>query len=132
MMYDINAKSTIAELAYEAADIQVISYELYKADWLKEHVTAGMQNDAIKRWYETEFKPNAETTLNPYTGEACREFDGRPFEVWIEEDQYDGFGIYVSFEDFLDNEYLNDCIMGELLGDSLMAERNADICKMAV
>jgi len=131
MLYDIEIDSTVAELTENKSDIRCLCYELYKLDWLKEHmITADVQKGAVMRWYKEEYQPNIKVQLNPYNGEAAREFDGMPFESWIQENGYENEGIYASFDEFLTNEYLNDYYMNEELLDndaSLIRERKKDL-----
>jgi hypothetical protein len=103
-------------------NIAGLCYELYKQDWLSA-VPTEIKKDALKDWYQEEFVPHHSLVENAYTGEAEGYYDGASFEEWIEEHGYPGVGCYVSFGEFLKNEFLERVFIKRLLdNDALYAE----------
>ena len=85
-------------------NISKLCYELYKADWKHSNmITKDREMDSIKNYYEcliTDDIDNKEYTYNDY----------------LEEVGYDG-ELYVCYEEFLDNEYLEENYIKELLSN---------------
>ena len=85
-------------------NISELCYELYKADWKHSNmITKDREMDSIKDYYEcliTDDIDNKEYTYNDY----------------LEEVGYDG-ELYVCYEEFLDNEYLEEDYIKELLNN---------------
>lgn len=77
-------------------DIKGMAYELYKLYWVEEHVSIHERASEIKRYY----KDNCFVS----------------FEEWILINGYNG-SIYVSYDEFLDNEYQDEAYMKEILQD---------------
>lgn len=83
-------------------DIKEFCYELYKLNWKKDHnITLEMVSDAIKKY---------QTLI--LAGEFCSDYT---FEEYLEEYGFAG-EIYVCFDEFLDNEYLEEEYICNLLG----------------
>ena len=80
--------------------IKEVAYELYKQDWIDTHTTREQRLDDIRNWGETEIENN--NVLTTSYAECHEEFG------------YSG-ELYVCFEEFLDNEYLDAEYMIELL-----------------
>lgn len=70
------------------------AYEKYKAQWVKDHISAERQAETERRWkeyLENDFEPDI-------PGETCS------FEDYIEEFGY-GSEIYACFNEFVENDY---------------------------
>ena len=81
--------------------IRKLCYELYKVDWKYTHmITAQREIDEIKNYYADLVDSDMEYTYNNY----------------LEEFGYNG-ELYVSYDEFLDNEYLDEDYMRKLLDD---------------
>lgn len=81
--------------------IRKLCYELYKIDWKYTHmITAQREIDEIKNYYADLVDDDTEYTYNDY----------------LEEFGYNG-ELYVCYEEFLDNEYLDEDYMCKLLDD---------------
>lgn len=89
-------------------NIKELAYELYKQDWIDNHVTPKMSLDAIKNYYEAK--------------QECID-DGYPmsysFDEWLEIEGYCGF-LYVCYDEFCETEYLDKEYMVDLLDDNKM------------
>ncbi len=96
-----------------------LAYELYKIQWMK-RIPAKVQMDAYKNWHEEEFEPQLSQVQNPYNGECDDYYDGQTFEEWIEEHGYEGFGIYICYEEFCTNEFQNEEYIKELLDNTAL------------
>ena len=82
-------------------NISKLCYELYKIDWKYSHITKYTEMYNIKNYYEcliTDDIDSKEYTYNDY----------------LEEVGYDG-ELYVCYDEFLDNEYLEEDYIKELL-----------------
>ena len=89
--------------------ISKVAYELYKQNWIDTHTTRDVRMDDIRNWGETEIE-NDDGTL------ACT------YEEYREEFGYLGTGLYVCYEEFLDEEYQDREFMKELLqSDALIS-----------
>lgn len=86
-------------------DIKDLAYELYKTDWMS-RISTERRLDALRVYY-----------LN-VDGENR---DYYTFEEWINDKGYEG-ELYVCFSEFLQNEYLEDEYMKELLADPTLYE----------
>jgi len=81
-----------------------LAYELYKIDWLR-RISADRQMDAMKDYYES--------LINA---------DEYSFDDYIEAFGYGG-ELYVCFDEFYENEYLDKAYMKQLFNnDKLFAE----------
>ena len=93
--------------------ISKLCYELYKVDWKRNHIiTTDRDMDSIKDYYDGLVDiDDAENTYNDY----------------LEEFGYNG-ELYVCYEEFLENEYLeDDYICGLLDNEKLIAMYYKDI-----
>ena len=92
--------------------ISRLCYELYKIDWKHSHmITKEREMNSVKDYYENLADDDAEYTYDDY----------------LEEFGYDG-ELYVCYEEFLDNEYLEeDYICGLLDNDELINMYRKDI-----
>ena len=80
-------------------NISKLCYELYKIDWKYSHmITKDMEMDNIKNYYDCLIDEDYEYTYDDY----------------LEEFGYDG-ELYVCYDEFLDNEYLEEDYIKELL-----------------
>lgn len=80
-------------------DIKKLCYELYKLDWKREHgITHNMTTDALKNYYE-EFS------------------EDYSFEDYLRDFGYEG-KVYACFDEFLDNEYLEEDYICKLLDNT--------------
>ena len=85
-------------------DIKKLCYELYKLDWKREHnITLGMVSDEIKKYQALIL-----------AGEFCSDYT---FDEYLEEYGFAG-KIYVCFDEFLDNEYLEEDYIRKLLDNT--------------
>ena len=108
----------MAEKNIKTSPISDVCYTLYKMRWMSQ-IPEKMQQDAYKNWYEEEYVPNLKTILNPHTGEADTVYEGLCFEDWMfEVNGYEGFGYYVSYEEFMTNEYQDAEYIKELLDNA--------------
>ena len=87
--------------------ISKLCYELYKIDWKRSHmITYQMEMDLMKDYYEGLVDHDSVYTYNDY----------------LEEFGYND-ELYVCFEEFYDNEYLDKAYIKQLLdNDKLFAE----------
>ena len=85
--------------------IRKLAYELYKIDWERNHmITAERKMDAVKNYFEVIDELEA----------------GYTFEDYLADYGYDG-ELYVCYDEFLDNEYMeDDYICGLLDNPSLI------------
>lgn len=92
--------------------IKKLCYELYKINWKYHHmITIEREMDSIKDYYENLVDDDTEYTYNDY----------------LEEFGYNG-ELYVCYEEFLENEYLEKDYMEELLdNEKLIAMYLKDI-----
>lgn len=92
--------------------IKRLCYELYKVDWKHSHmITKDREMDSIKDYYEGLVDNETEYSYNDY----------------LEEFGYDG-ELYVCYEEFLDNEYLEEDYICSLLNNKrLIATYYQDI-----
>lgn len=82
--------------------ISKLCYELYKVDWKHSHmITKEVEMDSIKNYYEGLVDEDVEYTYNDY----------------LEEFGYDG-ELYVCYEEFLENEYLEEDYICGLLDNA--------------
>ena len=82
--------------------ISKLCYELYKVDWKHSHmITKEVEMDSIKNYYEGLVDKDVEYTYNDY----------------LEEFGYDG-ELYVCYEEFLENEYLEEDYICGLLDNA--------------
>lgn len=82
-------------------DIKKLCYELYKIDWKHSHgITYQMEMDEIKNYYS-----DFQNSVSNYT-----------FDDYINDYGYAGM-LYVCFDEFCENEYLDETYMCELLDD---------------
>lgn len=90
-------------------DISKLCYELYKIDWKFTHmITREIEMDSLKNYYE-------EIEDKIYT-----------YKEYLEDFGYNG-ELYVSYEEFCDNEYCDEQYICELLGnDRLIKQYYAD------
>lgn len=95
--------------------ISKLCYELYMVDWKRNHmITVDREMDSIKDYYE--FIVESDYNENLYT-----------YDDYIEEFGYDG-ELYVCYDEFLENEYLeDDYICGLLDNEKLIAMYYKDI-----
>lgn len=81
-----------------------LAYELYKLDWMR-RISSDRRMDALKDYYD-----------------GLVDEDEYTFDDYIEEFGYNG-ELYVCFEEFYTNEYLDKLYMKQLLdNDKLFAE----------
>jgi len=86
--------------------IRRLCYELYKVDWKHSHmITKEREMDSLKIYYEGLVDDDTEYTYNDY----------------LEEFGYDG-ELYVCYEEFLENEYLEKDYMKELLDNKKLID----------
>lgn len=85
--------------------IRKLAYELYKIDWERNHmITADRKMDAMKNYFEALMAD--ETRLS--------------YDDYLQEYGYDG-ELYVCYDEFIDNEYIeDDYICGLLDNPSLI------------
>lgn len=93
--------------------IKELCYDLYKIRWL-DRIPTQVKLDTYKNWYEEEYLPGVKTVFNCYTGEADTIFEGQSFEDWIEEHGYEGYGIYVCYDEFLECEFQDEAYIRNL------------------
>lgn len=88
------------------------AYELYKQNWIDSHTTPQIRLNAARDYqiYKMEELENN------------NDDDIMSFEDWIFEQGYEGGILYVSFDEFIDNEFDDEEYMSELLGVCLYAE----------
>lgn len=85
-------------------DISEVAYELYKQDWIDTHTTKEERLNVLRGYHI-------------YRQDCIEEdFEIDSFEEWIWEIGYVD-GIYVCYDEFLDNEYLEKDYIKELLND---------------
>ena len=84
-------------------NISKLCYELYKIDWKYSHITKYTEMDNIKNYYECLITDNIDS--KEYT-----------YNDYLEEVGYDG-ELYVCYDEFLDNEYLEEDYIKELLNN---------------
>lgn len=113
--YVVVEEEKSATLTMNSSDfILSYCYELYKQDWINTHTTASARLQAIRDYML-------------YIQEELEEFgedaDIMPFEEYIYEQGYRGCGLYVSYDEFEENEFRNREYMKSLLKDvTLIAE----------
>lgn len=93
-------------------DIRELCYELYKIDWMN-HISHNRQMDALKNYYE----------------DLHISYDGDyTFDDYLFDNGYDG-ELYVCFDEFLQNEYLDEDYIKEYLldNDELIKQYEDDI-----
>lgn len=90
-------------------DIRELCYELYKIDWMN-HISHNRQMDALKNYYEELHISYDED----YT-----------FDDYLFDNGYDG-ELYVCFDEFLQNEYLDEDYMKELLYNTELINQYED------
>lgn len=89
----------------EEPDISHICYELYKLDWKSSHgITAEIEKLSLSEYYSN-------LDLN----------DDISYEDYLDEFGYDG-ELYACFEEFCENEYLDDEYMHKLLNDEYLID----------
>lgn len=93
--------------------ISKLCYELYKVDWKRNHmITADREMDNMKDYYEG----LVDVSIDQYT-----------YNDYLEEFGYDG-ELYVCYEEFFENEYLeDDYICGLLDNEKLIAMYYEDL-----
>lgn len=80
--------------------IKKLCYELYKIDWKRKHISADIEMDNIKDYYEGLVDGDIDYT----------------YEDYLFEFGYNG-ELYACYEEFLEKEYLNMSYMIELLNN---------------
>lgn len=91
-------------------NISEIAYELYKQDWIDTHTTKEMRMNVLRGYYT-------------YVQDCIEEdFDIDSFEEYSWESGYGEGEIYVCYDEFLDNEYLEKDYIKELLNDDNLYE----------
>lgn len=101
---------TLQKQVYEAAtkynlstELKKAAYELYKQDWLYEHVSPGRQMESLREYYE----------MSEEDESAYEDYDDYLFE-----NGYNG-ELYVCFDEFLGAEFQDIGYMEYLLGPKL-------------
>ena len=92
--------------------ISKLCYELYKADWKQNHITAEREKKSIKDYYAFLMEEDDED-VNVFT---------YTYNDYLEEFGYDG-ELYVCYEEFCETEYHEEDYICELLC-------NADLINM--
>lgn len=96
-----------------ASMISKLCYELYKVDWKHSHmITTEREMSSIKNYYEDFVDNETDYTYNDY----------------LEEFGYDG-ELYVCYEEFLDNEYLEEDYVCSLLDNKKLITMYLDDIK---
>ena len=85
--------------------ISEVAYELYKQNWIDTHTTPQMRLNA-QRDYQLYKMEELERNNDD---------DIMSFEDWIFEQGYEGGILYVSFDEFLDNEFQDKEYIKDLL-----------------
>lgn len=86
-------------------NISKLCYELYKADWKRNHITPEIEMDIIKNYYED-----------------CADSDGDyTYDEYLNEFGYDG-ELYVCYEEFYENEYRDVSYICWLLDNNKLIE----------
>ena len=94
--------------------ISELCYELYKINWMKDHVSVQEQMDSLKNYYEDSKMDTVPTT----------------YQQILEEFGYRG-EMYVCFKEFLENEYQVKEFIKKLLGNNnLFKDYEADLADM--
>lgn len=88
------------------------AYDVYKQDWINTHTTPQMRLNAARDYQIYKMEEL----------EKNNDDDIMSFEDWIFEQGYEGGILYVSFDEFIDNEFDDKEYMSELLGPCLYAE----------
>ena len=83
--------------------ISEVAYELYKQNWIDTHTTPEMRLKALRDYYQ--YVDECLENTEPYES----------FENWIYEQGYEGGIFYVSFDEFLDNEFQDKEYIKDLL-----------------
>lgn len=83
--------------------ISEVAYELYKQNWIDTHTTPEMRLKALRDYYQ--YVDECLENIEPYES----------FENWIYEQGYEGGILYVSFDEFLDNEFQDKEYIKDLL-----------------
>lgn len=87
-------------------DIKKLCYELYKNDWKRNHgITHDMQQDAVKNYYEEFYASSGEYSFEDYLRDYG--FEGK---------------IYACFNEFLDNEYVDEDYISGLLDNTNLVD----------
>lgn len=106
-------KDLIRKIADEITDtaqnfnIRKIAYDLYKQQWIDTHSTEAMRLDAIREYH----KDRKECIDN--------KMEINPYEEWLTDVSFNGL-IYACYEEFCNNEYLDEGYMISLLKDEIL------------
>lgn len=87
--------------------IKKMMYELYKIDWMEHHVSLSRQKESVKEYF-------------------CGETSFDSYEDYLFERGFQG-EMYASLEEFLNNEYLDENIIGALLDVDSKSSFNEEI-----
>ena len=91
-------------------NISEVAYELYNQDWIDTHTTKEMRMNVLRSYYT-------------YVQDCIEEdFDIDSFEEYLWGGGYGEGEIYVCYDEFLDNEYLEKDYIKELLNDDNLYE----------
>ena len=113
-------------------DIRELAYELYKIDWMR-RISADRQMDSLRDYYreaKEDEKIAAELAEEFGSPENSGDSGGYSYDDYIFESGYDG-EIYVCYDEFLDNEYMDKKYMKRLLGKDLYSEYLEDLKSIA-
>ena len=86
--------------------LKEVGYNLYVADWLREHISTERLLQEIREYHLTVI-------------EDCVE--GYDFNAFLEDVGFDG-ELYVCFDEFCDNEFEDSGYMHELFGNSVFGK----------
>ena len=84
-------------------NISKIAYELYKQNWIDAHTTTKERLNSLANYYI----------------ESDEQDEEQLYEDWLYEVGFNG-EIYVSYDEFLDNEYLEEDYMKEVLNNEIL------------
>ena len=85
-------------------NIKLLCYELYKIDWVRTHISAIRELNSLKKYYMNNNDLDYKNFMNSYNNELNTvEYDGE---------------MYVSFDEFIDNEFNDKEYIKSLLNDN--------------
>lgn len=87
--------------------IKEIAYELYKQKWINDHFTETEQMDNLREYYKYVAAVTKRSSYEPYDD----------YDTWTFYYGYPNSGMFVTFDEFCLNEFLDCNIMKEVLKD---------------
>lgn len=96
-------------------NIKLLCYELYKIDWVRTHISTIRELNSLKKYYMNNNDLDYKNFMNSYNNELNT--------VGYDDE------MYVSFDEFIDNEFNDKEYIKSLLNDNDLYNQYLDVIK---